>query len=139
MPSVFTRIIDGELPGHFVWKDREAVAFLTIAPIRDGHVLVVPRQEVDQWDDLPAAGNAHLMRVSQCIARAIKREFGCARAALMIAGFEIPHVHLHVIPADSMADLSFARAVPAPAERLREIATRMRAALLSDGNVEAEF
>mgnify|MGYP003507990978 CR=1 FL=1 len=72
MPSIFTRIIDGELPGHFVWKDDQAVAFMTIQPIRPGHLLVIPRAEVDHWDTLPEATSAHLMPASPRLARALK-------------------------------------------------------------------
>lgn len=137
MPTLFTRIIEGELPGHFVWKDAHAVAFLTIAPIRPGHVLVVPRAEVDQWDDLPEEITVHLARVARRIARSLKAEFGCARVAMVIAGFEVPHVHWHLIPAESMGDLSFANAHPADAAALKAVAERVRAALARDGHAEA--
>ena len=88
MPSIFTRIIDGEFPGHFVWKDEQAVAFMTIQPVREGHLMVIPRAEIDHWDDLPEALAAHLMVVSQRIARALKDVFPCRRIGMMIAGLE---------------------------------------------------
>ena len=87
-------------PGHFVWKDDQAVAFMTIQPIRPGHLLVVPRAEVDHWDTLPEATSAHLMLVSQRIARALKEVYSPLRVGLMIAGLEVPHTHLHVLPLD---------------------------------------
>jgi len=129
MPTIFTRIINGELPGHFVWKDDTAVAFLTIQPIREGHVLVVPREEIDHWDDLPADTAAHLMLLSQKIARVLKQIYQPQRVGLIIAGLEVPHTHLHVLPIDEMGDMSFARAHNADAAALAATAQRIRAAL----------
>ena len=110
MPSVFTRIIQGELPARFVWKDELCVVFLSIAPLRPGHALVVPRAEVEHWIDLPAVTAAHLMLVAQTIGKAQQAAFNPARVGLMIAGFEVPHVHVHVVPIDGMQDLDFASA-----------------------------
>ncbi len=139
MPSVFTHIINGDLPGHFVWKDEQSVAFLTIQPIRDGHVLVVPRAEVDHWDALPEEIARHLMSVARKIAHGIKAEWNPLRVSLIVAGFEVPHTHLHLIPADDMGDLSFGRARSASKDELAEAASRLRAALRAQGNAESEF
>ncbi len=114
MPTIFTRIIDGELPGRFVWRDDVCVAFLSIAPLTTGHTLVVPRAEVDHWIDLDPDVNAHLMRVAQQIATAQQRAFSPERIGLIIAGLEVPHVHLHVVPIDGMTDLDFANVDPHP-------------------------
>src|SRR6476659_2930461 len=97
MATIFTRIINGELPGRFVWRDDRCVAFLSINPLRPGHTLVIPRAEVDHWIDLPADENAHLMRVAHEIGRAQMAAFSPTRVALIIAGMEVPHVHLHVV------------------------------------------
>jgi len=110
MPTLFTRIIRGEIPGHFVYKDEICVAFLTINPISTGHTLVVPIEEIDQWTDLPKATSDHLMQVAKNIGTAQKQLYNCKRVGLIIAGFEVPHCHLHVIPADTMSDLSFDQA-----------------------------
>ena len=139
MPSIFTRIINGELPGHFVWKDSEVVAFMTIQPIREGHVLLIPRAEIDHWDHVPEATAQHLMRVAQRITRAIKVAWNPARVGLIVAGFEVPHAHLHLIPADEMADLSFARAKASSAEELASAATTLRAALRAQGEAAADW
>ena len=139
MPSVFTHIINGDLPGHFVWKDTECVAFLTIQPIREGHVLVVPRAEIDHWDAVPEATARHLISVSRKIAHGIKEAWKPLRVSLIIAGFEVPHTHLHLIPADDMGDLSFARARSASKEELADAASLLRATLSAQGNAEAEF
>lgn len=129
MASVFTRIIQGELPGHFVWRDELCVAIMTIQPIRTGHVLVIPKEEIDQWTDLPVELAQHLMQVSHTISNALKRVYPAQRVGLMIAGLEVPHTHLHLIPMDSMDDLNFAFAKNADAESLAQAATAIREAL----------
>ena len=139
MPSIFTRIIKGELPGHFVWKDEVVVAFLTIEPFRDGHVLVVPRDEVDHFQDLDESVAAHLMVVAQRIARVQKDCFASKRVGLMIAGLEVPHVHIHLVPLDRMSELSFDRAHPAAQSALQMNAARIREALRAAGHREADF
>ncbi len=141
MPSVFTRIIQGELPARFVWKDELCVVFMSIAPLRPGHALVVPRAEIEHWIDLPALTAAHLMTVAQVVGKAQQAAFNPARVGLMIAGFEVPHVHVHVVPIDGMQHLDFASAdVQARAAALDEAAGRLRVALraqVSDSLVES--
>ena len=130
MPSVFTRIIAGELPAHFVWKDDLCVAFLSINPIRPGHLLVVPREEVDHWIDLDPDLLAHLTGVSRRLAVALQRAFAPEKVGLMIAGLEVRHVHLHVLPIDELGDMSFANADPHPQpQALVAAAERIRQAL----------
>ncbi len=137
MASIFTKIIAGELPGRFVWRDDEAVAFLTIAPLRPGHTLVVPRAEVAHWIDLEPHLAAHLTGVAQAVGRALQRAFDPVRVGVIIAGLEVPHTHLHVIPIDSEADLDFRRADPTtPPEALDDAAARIRAALRALGYTE---
>lgn len=137
MATLFTRILDGELPGRFVWRDDTCVAFLTIAPIRPGHVLVVPRAEVDHWLDLDPATSAHLFSVAQVLGQAQMAAFAPERVGLIVAGLEVPHTHVHVIPIDSEADLDFAKADgSASAEALDEAAERLRAALRAAGRAE---
>jgi histidine triad (HIT) family protein len=130
MPSIFTRIIEGELPGRFVWRDAQAVAFLSINPMKPGHTLVVPREEVDHWIDLDPALAGHLFRVAQWVGRAQDAEWRPRRVGVMIVGDEVPHVHLHVVPIDAAGELSFARADPSPApDALDDAAGRLRARL----------
>ena len=137
MPTLFTRIIRGELPGRFVWRDAHCVAFLTIAPLKPGHTLVVPIREVDHWLDLPSEEAAHLTAVAQKIGRAIQSAFAPVKVGLMIAGLEVPHVHLHLVPIHELRDLDFARAEkdPAPAA-LDAAAAKLRAALRAAGHVQ---
>jgi histidine triad (HIT) family protein len=130
MASVFTKIMDGELPGRFVYSDDRCAAFLTIAPISPGHTLVVPREEVDHWTDLDPDLAAHLFRVAQRVGRALQEAFSPTRVGLVIAGLEVPHTHLHVLGMDTMADLDFARAdAGVDPAALDEAAERLRAAL----------
>jgi len=133
MPTIFTRIIEGELPGTFVWRDDVCVAFLSIAPLKPGHTLVVPRAEVDHWIDLEPEVNAHLMRVAQELGSAQQRVFSPTRVGLMIAGLEVPHVHLHVVPIDGMHDLDFGNAGEASPDALADAAAKLRRALLDAG------
>jgi len=136
MATIFSRIIDGELPGPFVWRDEVCVAFLSIGPLRPGHVLVVPRVEVDHWLDLDPSVAEHLMRVSQVIGQAQMAAFEPERVGLVIAGMEVPHTHLHLIPIRTEADLSFANAGSAGPEELEANAARLRAALVDLGRPE---
>ena len=138
MASLFTRIIDGEIPGRFVWADDTCVAFSTIAPIAPGHTLVVPRAEVDHWIDLDDDVAAHLMVVARAIGEAQMDAFSPARIGMIIAGMEVPHTHLHVIPIETEADLSFARAdAGASPASLDDAASRLGAALVAAGHPEA--
>jgi diadenosine tetraphosphate (Ap4A) HIT family hydrolase len=135
MATLFTKIIDGEIPGRFVWADDVAVAFATIAPITDGHVLVVPRVEVDQLTDAPDELLAHLTSVAKSVGQAQKVAWDAPRAALLVAGFEIPHLHLHVLPAWDEASLTFANARhDVPVDELDAAAERLRAALRDAGH-----
>ena len=130
MASIFTRIIEGELPARFIHRDDRCVAFLSIAPLQPGHTLVVPVEEVDHWVDLDPDLMAHCTRVAQRIAVAQQEVFAPAKVGLMIAGLEVPHVHLHVVPIRGVHDLDFANAQsnPDPAA-LDDAAARLRAAL----------
>ncbi len=132
MATLFTRIIDGELPGRFVHRDEVAVAFLTIAPICPGHTLVVPRLEVDHWIDLPDEIAAHCTVVAKRVGAAQMRAFEAERIALVVAGLEVPHTHLHVLPIRSEADIDFRKADASvdPAE-LDDVAERLRSELSS--------
>jgi histidine triad (HIT) family protein len=134
--TVFTKVIDGELPGRFVWRDEQVVAFLSIAPITAGHTLVVPRAEVDDWTGIDADLWAHLMAVSARVGAAVKEAFDAPRAGLIIAGFEVPHAHVHVFPAYGLASFDFKRADPnVPPEQLDDARERIVRALDADPDV----
>jgi diadenosine tetraphosphate (Ap4A) HIT family hydrolase len=110
MSTVFTKIIEGEFPGTFVWRDDRCVAFMSINPLAAGHVLVVPIDEIDHWIDAPPELTGHLFAVAHTIGNALQAAFDCERVGLIVAGYEVPHTHVHVIPTSSMAQLSFANA-----------------------------
>ena len=110
MATIFTRIIEGEIPGTFVWRDDLCVAFMSINPMATGHTLVVPRAEIDHWIDCSPDLSRHLFEVSHVIGRAQQTAFGCERIGLIIAGYEVPHTHIHVLPTTDMSQLSFSNA-----------------------------
>ncbi len=135
MATLFTRIIEGEIPGRFVWEDEHVVGFLTIAPITPGHTLVVPRAEIDHWIDADDDVLAHAVVVAKAIGRGIDRAFSPTRVALLVAGFEVPHLHVHVLGASSEGELSFANADPGVApEALDDAMARLRSALRELGH-----
>ncbi|HEV2027784.1 MAG TPA: HIT family protein [Candidatus Dormibacteraeota bacterium] len=114
MASIFSRIIAGELPARFVWNDDSCVAFLSIRPLRPGHVLVVPREEIDHWIDLEVGLLAHLAETAQAIGKAQRAGFKPARIGVMLAGLEVPHCHIHVVPIRGVHDLDFDNQDPDP-------------------------
>ena len=114
MASIFTRIIAGELPARFVWKDDSCVAFLSARPLRPGHALVVPREEIDHWLDLDVGLLAHLAETAQAVGKAQMAGFTPARIGMMLAGLEVPHTHIHVVPIRGMHDLDFGNQDPNP-------------------------
>jgi len=135
--SLFTKIIRGEVPGRFVWRDARAVAFLTIAPLRPGHTLVVPIEEIDHWLDVPPELMQHLTLVAQKVGQAVQQAFRPEKVGLMIAGLEVRHVHLHVVPIQSLGDLDFAKAdAKAAPAALDAAAERLRQALREAGHRE---
>jgi histidine triad (HIT) family protein len=107
MPTIFTRIIEGELPARFVWKDDRCVVFLANRPLRPGHALVVPREDVDHWIDLEPSVLGHLMETAQAVGRAQMAGFKPERIGVMVAGLEVPHCHIHVVPIRGLHDLDF--------------------------------
>ena len=120
MSTIFARIIEGDIPGTFVYRDDLCVVFMSINPITDGHVLVVPIQEVDHWVDLSPELSAHLFAISHRMSLAIQKAFPCERMGLIIAGYEINHCHIHLIPTHSMADLNFANAATSVSREVLE-------------------
>lgn len=110
MATIFTRIIDGEIPATFVYDDDQCVVFMSINPLCTGHALVVPRAEIDHWIDAPQPLREHLFNVAHRIGVAQQAAFNPVRIGMIIAGLEVPHLHLHVVPFESERDLNFANA-----------------------------
>lgn len=104
MASIFTQIVQGEIPCHRVHEDEAHLAFLDINPIQPGHVLVIPKREVDEMFDLPPDELAALWRFAQVVATQLKAETGCARIVSIVVGYEVPHVHVHLIPTHELED-----------------------------------
>jgi histidine triad (HIT) family protein len=137
--SIFTKIIAGEIPGYFVWDDDLCIAIMTIMPIREGHCMVIPKEEVNHWDDVPEDTARHLMSVSQKVAKAVKAVVPCKRIGVSIIGIEVPHTHIHLMPMNTTADMDFKNAREASPEALAATAGRIREALLGQGYKEAEI
>jgi diadenosine tetraphosphate (Ap4A) HIT family hydrolase len=130
MASVFTKIINGELPGRFVYEDDDVVSFLSIAPITVGHALVVPRAEIDNWQNVDPPVFARVMEVSQLIGKAVVKAFPAERAGVIIAGLEVPHLHVHVFPVRELSDFGFANADQNPSQQsLDDAQAKIKAAL----------
>jgi histidine triad (HIT) family protein len=134
LATIFTRIIEGELPAHFVWRDERCVAFLSINPLRAGHTLVVPREEVDHWLDLDPALTTHLMEVSRSIGKAIQQAYKPEKVGFILAGLEVPHLHIHLTPIDSLDDINFDNVDKDPdQEDLADAARKLREELTNLG------
>lgn len=132
MSTVFSKVINGDLPGRFVYRSSDVVAFLSIEPLTYGHVLVVPVEEVDKWTDMAPELWARVNAVAYEIGNAVIGAFDAPRAGNVIAGFEVPHAHIHVFPARSMDDFNFANVIPADQTdeaAMDEAAQKLRAAL----------
>jgi diadenosine tetraphosphate (Ap4A) HIT family hydrolase len=130
MATIFSKIINGELPGRFVYEDDDVVAFLTIEPMTQGHTLVVPRAEIDQWQNVDTAVLGRIMSVAQLVGKAVCRAFDADRAGVIIAGLEVPHLHVHVFPTRSLSDFGFANVDRNPsAESLDEAQSKIKTAL----------
>jgi diadenosine tetraphosphate (Ap4A) HIT family hydrolase len=135
MATIFTRIINHEIPGTFVWRDEQCVALLSINPLAHGHTLIVPIEEVDHWVDATPVLVAHLFEVTHAIGSALQRAFDPARVGVIIAGYEVPHAHIHVVPTNDMSQLNFANAaVDVDRFALEAAATSIRQALRANGH-----
>ena len=129
MPSIFTRIVNREIPAHILREDDDYLAFLDVRPIRPGHSLVIPKREIDDLFDLPDALLAGLLVFARPVAKAIQETTGTQRVGVAVIGIEVPHAHLHLVPIDDIGGLDFRKAQPADDAELAETAERIRSAL----------
>lgn len=129
MASVFTKIISGELPAYKVYEDDVVIAILALDQVNLGHTLVIPKQETNHWFDVPEREFLHLQKVSQRLGRAIKAATGCPRVLTAAVGFEVPHYHLHLIPASAIADLDFKKATRRGEDEMKGILEKIRSHL----------
>jgi histidine triad (HIT) family protein len=130
MSTIFTKIIDGEIPSHRVYEDDSTYAFLDINPRQPGHTLVVPKAEVDYLFDLPPDQYTALWNTAKTVAAVLKRVTGCARVVIIVLGYEVAHAHIHLIPSNDLSDIPFPPVDVAAQERLAETAAEIRTALL---------
>ncbi len=126
MASLFTRIINGEIPCHKICEDDRFLAFLDIRPINPGHTLVIPKREIDYFFDLDDELMGGIMIFSRKAAEAIAKEVECKRVGVMVAGLEVLHAHVHLVPIQAIADLNFANAREAKQEDLAALAEKIR-------------
>ena len=129
MPTIFTKILTGEIPAHKILENDKYLAFLDIRPVNPGHTLVIPKQEVDYIFDMEDDLLKGLVVFAKKVAKAIGKAFPCKKVGIMVAGIEVPHAHIHLIPINSVGDLSFARAKTATSEELAQVVTKIRANL----------
>ena len=130
MESIFSKIVAGQIPAHKVAETLEYLAFLDINPLTEGHLLVIPKKEVDYLFDLDSETYVGLMMFAQIVAIGLKRAIPCERIGLTVIGLEVPHAHIHLIPINSMDDMNFSRPkLKLSEERLSEIAEAIRVQL----------
>lgn len=130
MATIFSKIISGEIPAHKVAETADYLAFLDINPLREGHVLVIPKTEVDYVFDLDDEVYAGLMIFAKIVAKAIKKAIPCTKIGVTVIGLEVPHAHVHLIPIDGIADMDFSQPKLKPTEKeLSEVALRILEAL----------
>ncbi len=129
MPSLFTRIVQGEIPCHKVWEDAQHLAFLDIVPIQPGHTLVIPKREVGYLFDLSAEEQAALWRVVRTVEAGLKRTTGCKRVCLMVVGWEVPHVHVHLVPTNAASEFPVPPKLKQSPEQLAQLAKRIASSL----------
>ncbi len=129
MTTIFTRIINGEIPAQKLAEDDRFLAFLDIRPINPGHTLVIPKKEVDYFFDLEDGLLESVMVFSRPVAKAIEKSVPCKRVGVIVAGLEVPHAHVHLVPISGIGDINFANARPADAEELADVAEKIRSNL----------
>ena len=126
MATLFTKIIEGEIPGHKVWEDENHVAFLDLFPVRPGHTLVVPRKEAGYIFDLDADEHAALWTAAHTVARRLKERLGCERVCVGVIGYEVPHVHVHLVPTNETAEFPWSPGPQADQAELAAMAGKLR-------------
>lgn len=126
MASIFTKIINGELPSYKIHEDELTIAILALDQVNLGHVIVIPKEEVNHWFDVPAEAYTRVGLNAQKIAKAMMKATGCPRVGTIVAGFEVPHYHLHLIPAWSIPDIDFKRAKRLSDQEMKDIQTKIK-------------
>jgi histidine triad (HIT) family protein len=126
MTSLFTRIVRGEIPCHKVWEDERHLAFLDVSPIQPGHTLVIPKREVGYLFDLAPEEQAALWDAVRTVEGGLKRATGCRRVCLMVVGWEVPHVHVHLVPTNRASDFPVPPKIAQTQDQLAAVARTVR-------------
>ena len=130
MPTIFTKILAGEIPSHKILEDAKYLAFLDVRPVNPGHTLVIPKQEIDYIFDIEDELLKGLILFAKRVAKGVRAAIPCKKIGVMVAGLEVPHAHIHLIPIlESLSELNFARAKSMPQEELAAIAAKIRASM----------
>jgi len=129
MSTIFSKILSGEIPCHRIAENDRYFSFLDIRPVAPGHTLVIPKMEVDYFFDMDDALLAGIMQFARPIAKALAVEIPCLRVGVMVAGLEVPHAHMHLIPINAICDLNFSNAKAADHQKLAVLAARVRSHL----------
>ncbi len=127
MASIFTKIIDGEIPAHRVWEDEYHLAFLDIRPVQPGHTLVIPKREVSYLFDLAEREQTALWSAVRIVERKLRTAVSCERVVLSVVGWEVPHVHVHLIPTDAIGDFPFPGPCQFDSNKLTDLAAKITA------------
>ncbi len=130
MASIFTRIVQGEIPCHKLAENDQFLAFLDVRPIRAGHALVIPKEEVDYLFDLDDERLGGIMQFAKPVAKAIEKVVPCKRIGVVVIGLEVPHAHVHLVPIQQISDINFALAKPAAPDELETLAASIREAMV---------
>ena len=125
MSSIFSRIVAGEIPCHKVWEDDDHLAFLDMRPKTPGHTLVIPKRELAYVFDMDADAHAALWRAARTVARHLRERLGCQRVCVAVVGYEVPHVHVHLIPTNAIEDFGWSGGTPAEQDDLATMAARL--------------
>jgi histidine triad (HIT) family protein len=130
MASIFSKIVSGEIPAHVVAETTEFLAFLDVNPLTTGHVLVIPKQEIDYIFDMDEESYFGLTLFAKIVATAIRKAFPCVKVGMAVIGLEVPHVHIHLIPINDIGDMNFSKPKLHPTEEeLAAAALRIKAEL----------
>lgn len=127
MASIFTKIINGDIPAHIIAESDDFLAFLDIAPLQKGHTLVIPKKEIDYFFDLDDELLGDMMKFAKSVAEKIRNAYPCNRVGVSVIGLEVPHAHIHLVPINGMEDMNFSRPkLTLDEEELAEIAKRIK-------------
>ncbi len=127
MPSIFTKIIQREIPAQIIAEDEKCIAFLDVNPLRPGHTLVIPKLEIDRFFDLDPELLAHLMRFAQQVSYALEKAVECKKIGVAVIGLEVPHAHVHLIPIQKVSDMDFSQPkLTVAQEELSQLSQKIR-------------